>query len=65
MNIYEKYLLYSSKYFLISGINEEDEESDIKNKSYIILNNSSPLEYIEHNLNLAKIRYDKEYLKYH
>jgi len=64
-NIYEKYLLYSSKYFLISGINIDDNEKTIKNKSYYILNKSSPQEYIDHNLKLAEKLNDIKYLEYH
>jgi hypothetical protein len=63
-NIYEKYLLYSSKYFLISGINNNDNEETIKKKSYYILNKSSPQEYIDHNLNLATLLNDTEYFEY-
>ena len=64
-NIYEKYLLYSSKYFLISGIIIDDNEETIKNKSYYILNKSSPQEYIDHNLKLAEKLNDIKYLEYH
>ena len=64
-NIYEKYLLYSSKYFLISGIIIDDNEETIKNKSYYILNKSSPQEYIDNNLKLAEKLNDIKYLEYH
>lgn len=63
--LYEKYLSLSSKYFLFSGLSDNDTEDTIKEKSYYILNYRSTDDKINHNLSLSQKNNDREYLNYH